>query len=128
MKEFKVIIAGGRDFGNYNRLKNYCDKILKAKVEQGYEIKVVSGTANGTDKLGERYAKEKGYEVLQFPADWDTHGRSAGYIRNKQMVENADACICFWNGVSNGTKWMIEIAKEKQLPLRVVRYEREVER
>ena len=128
MKEFKVIIAGGRDFRNYNGLKSYCDKILKTKVEQGYEIKIISGTANGADKLGERYAKEKGYEILQFPADWDAHGRSAGYIRNKQMAKNADACICFWNGVSNGTKWMIEIAKEKQLPLRVIKYEREIER
>ena len=128
METFKVIIAGCRDFKNYNQLKNYCDKVLRSKIKEGYEIKIVSGTANGADKLGERYAKEKGYEVLQFPADWDTHGRSAGYIRNKQMAENADTCICFWNGVSNGTKWMIEIAKEKQLPLRVVKYEREIER
>ncbi len=128
MKTFKVIIAGGRDFKNYNQLKNYCDKVLRSKIEEGYEIKIVSGTANGADKLGERYAKERVYEVLRFPADWNTYGKRAGYMRNKQMAENSDACVCFWDGISRGTKWMIEIAKEKQLPLRVVRYEREIER
>lgn len=121
-KIFKVIIAGGRDFRNYNGLKNYCDEILKNMVEQGYEIKIISGTANGADKLGERYANERGYEILQFPADWNTFGKRAGYIRNKQMAENADACICFWDGASRGTKLMIQIAKEKQLPLRVIPY------
>ena len=128
MKTFKVIIAGGRDFKNYNKLKNYCDKVLRSKIEEGYEIKIVSGTANGADKLGERYAKERGYEIMRFPADWNAYGKRAGYMRNKQMAENADACVCFWDGVSRGTKWMIEIAKEKELPLRVVRYEREIER
>ena len=128
VKVFKVIIAGGRDFKNYNKLKNYCDKVLRSKIKEGYEIKIVSGTANGADKLGERYAKERGYEILRFPADWNAYGKRAGYIRNKQMAESADACVCFWDGTSRGTKWMIEIAEEKQLPLRVVRYEREIER
>ena len=119
---FKVIIAGGRDFDDYNRLKTYCDKILENKRNQGYRIIIISGTARGADTLGERYAKEKGYEVLRFPADWNTYGKRAGYIRNKEMAENADACICFWDNISNGTRHMINIAKEKRLPTRIVNY------
>ena len=119
---FKVIIAGGRDFDDYNMLKTHCDKILENKRNQGYRIIIISGTARGADILGERYAKEKGYEVLRFPADWNTYGKRAGYIRNEEMSEHADACICFWDSISNGTRHMINIAKEKRLPLRIVTY------
>ena len=55
----KVIIAGGRDFKDYNRLKEVCDKIL---INQN-NIEIISGTAGGADTLGERYAQDKGYEV-----------------------------------------------------------------
>ena len=121
---FKVIIAGGRDFDDYNRLKTHCDKILENKRNQGYRIIIISGTARGADTLGERYAKEKGYEVLRFPADWNTYGKRAGYIRNKEMAENADACICFWDRISNGTRHIINNKKKKRLPLRIVTYKR----
>ena len=119
---FKVIIAGGRDFDDYNMLKTHCDKILSNKRNNGYRIIIISGTARGADTLGEQYAKEKGYEVLRFPADWNTYGKRAGYIRNEEMSEHADACICFWDSISNGTRHMINIAKEKRLPLRIVTY------
>lgn len=122
MKVFKVIIAGGREFSDYEKLKESCDKILKEKIEEGYEIKIVSGTANGADRLGERYAKEKGYGLLCFPADWDTFGKRAGYIRNMEMADNADGCICFWDGVSRGTGHMIKIARSKNLELTIINY------
>ena len=55
-------------------------------------------------------------------ADWGLHGRRAGYIRNEDMAEYADACIVFWDGKSPGSRHMIEIAKKAKLPLRIVRY------
>lgn len=119
-KIFKVIIAGGRDFNNYNLLKSKCDNILANKIEEGYTIIVVSGTAKGADTLGERYAKERGYHIQRFPANWDL-GKKAGYIRNKEMAQNGDALIAFWNG-SNGTKHMIDLAKKHSLPTRVINY------
>lgn len=115
---FKVIIAGGRDFNNYDLLKRKCDVLLKNKSD----IEIVSGTANGADKLGERYAKENGYKIKRFPADWDKFQKRAGVIRNQQMAEYANACICFWDNSSKGTKWMIELANEKGLPTRVINY------
>jgi hypothetical protein len=75
---------------------------------------VVSGCAHGADKLGERWAASLKIPVARFPADWDTHGKRAGFIRNSEMAEYADACIVFWNGTSKGTKHMIDIAKRKQ--------------
>ena len=116
---FKVIIAGTRNFNDYNLLKKKLDKILSNITD---DIVIVSGKARGADTLGEKYAKEKGYQIAEFPADWEKFGRSAGYKRNVQMAEYADACVCFWDGRSPGTKHMIDIANQHKLQIRVVKY------
>ena len=117
----KVIIAGGRDFDNYEKLRSYCDYLLQNKDE----IEIVSGCARGADKLGERYAEERGYPIKRFPADWGTHGKSAGYLRNEEMADYADALIAFWDGSSRGTQHMINIAEKESLEIRIYRYERQ---
>lgn len=115
---FKVIIAGGRDFNDYNILKKYCDHILSNKTD----IEIVCGMARGADLLGKRYAEEKKYKLAKFPADWDKFGKSAGYKRNEEMGLYADAAIIFWNGESKGTKHMIDLSKKNNLLLKVYRY------
>ena len=117
----KVIIAGGRDFNDYDQLRSYCDYLLQNKDE----IEVVSGCARGADKLGERYAEERGYAIKRFPADWGTHGKSAGYLRNEEMADYADALIVFWDGQSKGTEHMINIAEKESLKIRIRRYEKQ---
>ena len=112
----KVIIAGSRTFNNYNLLCQNCDRALSFQTE----IEIVSGTANGADKLGEKYAKERGYLIKQFPANWDKYGKSAGYKRNEEMAKYADALIAFWDGKSKGTKHMIDLAKRHELKVMVV--------
>ena len=111
----KVIIAWGRNFNDYEKLCQFCDKLLSKKIE----IEVVSGTANGADKLGEKYANDNGYAIKQFPAEWDKYGKSAGYKRNTKMAEYADALIAFWDGKSRGTKHMIDFAKRANLKVNV---------
>jgi hypothetical protein len=117
--EFRVIIAGTRDFSDYQLLRDKCDAILSSK-RQNSNIIVVSGTARGADRLGERYARERGYEIRQFPADWLNDEKKAGPIRNAKMADNADALIAFWDGQSRGTKNMIETAKRKGLVIRTI--------
>jgi hypothetical protein len=105
----KIIIAGSRNFNDYNLLKTSCDNLLT----QFTNIEIVSGTARGADKLGERYAREKGYDIKQFPANWDKFGKSAGYIRNDEMAQYSDMLIAFWDGTSKGTKHMIDLANKR---------------
>ena len=119
--EFKVIIAGGRDFNNYELLKAKCDYYL-SNLDKA-DVVIVSGAARGADKLGEQYAKERGYKIDSHRADWDKYGKSAGYRRNKEMVDIASAAICFWDGKSKGTKHTIDLCKEKGIPYKIVKYE-----
>ena len=75
--------------------------------------------------LEKKYAEEKGYEVLRYPADWDRYGKSAGYRRNKQMAEVANACIAFFSSVAEnkGTKNMVSLARNMNLLVREVKEE-----
>lgn len=114
----KIIIAGGRDFNDFDLLCQKTDIILSRQSE----IEIVSGTANGADKLGERYAQERGYPIKRFPADWSRWGKRAGYFRNEEMAEYADALIVFWDGSSRGTKHMIDIAIARGLDIRIIKY------
>ena len=118
---YKIIIAGGRDFMDYNLLKEKTDKILQEK-KVTHKIVIISGCARGADTLGLRYASENAFDVEEYPANWDKYGKKAGYMRNVEMAENADALIAFWDGKSKGTKHMIDIATERNLPTRVIRY------
>lgn len=122
VEEFRVIIAGGRYFDDYELLKEKVDFYLLKKRAEGARIVIISGTANGADKLGERYASDRNYLVRRFPARWDTYGKSAGPIRNAEMANNADALIAFWDGKSKGTNSMISLAKSKNLQTAVVKY------
>ena len=118
---YKIIIAGGRDFMDYNLLKEKTNKILQEK-RVSHKIVIVSGCARGADTLGLRYASENAFDAEEYPADWDKYGKKAGYMRNVEMAENANALIAFWDGKSKGTKHMIDIATERNLPTRVIRY------
>lgn len=118
---YKIIIAGGRDFMDYNLLKEKVNKILQEK-RVSHKIVIISGCARGADTLGLRYASENAFDVEEYPADWDKYGKKAGYMRNVEMAKDADALIAFWDGKSKGTKHMIDIATERNLPIRVIRY------
>ncbi len=122
MENFKVIIAGSRGFSNYKLLKEKCNEYLREK-RKGYNIIIISGGARGADALGEKYAQDEGFSLEVFPANWNKFGKSAGFRRNEQMAEVADALIAFWDGKSHGTKHMIEIMENKNLLVKIVNYE-----
>lgn len=116
----KVIVAGSRDFTDYSLVKSTLDALRESMPDT--EIEIVHGDARGADKLGERYAKEHGLKFSAHPADWDRHGRSAGYRRNEDMAKISQALVAFWDGLSKGTKHMIDLAKQYKLKVKVVLY------
>lgn len=106
----KVVIAGSRDFYDYDIL----EKII---YKTGFNIKtVISGKAKGADTLGEIYAKKHNLNIEEYPADWDQYGKSAGYIRNSQMGDNGDAAIVICVNNSKGSLNMIEIMRKLNKP------------
>lgn len=117
-EKYRVIIAGGRDFDDFRLLCKVCMHMLQNKTN----VEIVSGTANGADKLGEKFAEYMGYPIKRFPANWDEFGKAAGHIRNKEMAEYGDALIAFWDGESKGTGGMIGEAEKRNLKVKVQKY------
>lgn len=99
--------------------------MLSQKAQSGEEIRIISGGAKGADALGEEYARERGFIIVRYPAEWQKYGRQAGPMRNREMAANADALIAFWDDKSKGTKNMIEEAKKRGLKVAIKHYERE---
>lgn len=119
----RIIIAGSRGFLNQATMNVVVRRCIDKRLRAGEQIEIVSGTARGADQMGEAFAEAEGLTVRRFPADWDLHGRSAGYIRNEQMAEYADGLIAFWDGSSRGTRHMINTAKKAGLHVRVFDFE-----
>ena len=117
---FRVIIAGTRTFSDYELLESHVRYMLSRRSKS--EVEIVSGGAAGADALGERFARENGYRLRVFPADWEKYGRRAGILRNQQMVDYADALIAFHDGTSRGTAHVIAAAKEVGLRVSVKLY------
>lgn len=86
---YRIIIAGGRDFDDYDLLQSKCLPIIERLMEK-YEVIIMSGHAKGADLIGEKFAKEHGLELEVYPADWKAHYRSAGFRRNEQMGDIAN--------------------------------------
>lgn len=104
----RYIIAGSRNFQNYSLM----EKTLNS-LNLGPDDEIVSGDARGADTLGAEYGTRHGIPVIHFPAQWDTYGKAAGFIRNEEMAEYGDYLVVFWDGVSRGTAQMIQAMKRK---------------
>lgn len=119
----KVVIFGGRDFGNtYNihdpevlkeRKKQYDFGMrLLDELHNEYTFTVViSGMARGADTIGYNWGKLNNIPVLEFHAQWNTYGKSAGFVRNTQMLEEGEPAMGIAFPGGNGTKMMCDLSR-----------------
>lgn len=118
--EKRIVVAGCRDFEDYGFAKEKIDVCI-SNIKEKYSLIFVSGGCKGADMIGERYAKENGYKLERYTADWERYGKSAGPKRNKEMAKVSDFVICFWDGKSRGTKSMINFAKTYKKPIKIIK-------
>ena len=97
-----VAVVGSRDYPRPEKVKEFVSKLPIDTI-------VVSGGARGVDSWAAEAAQEAGLEVEEYLPEWDKYGRSAGFRRNKDIEENADRCIAFWDGKSRGTRHTMEL-------------------
>ena len=117
IKGIRLAIIGSRVFDNYELLANTLE-VYRDKVGL-----VVSGGAEGADKLGELWADRNKIPKLIFPADRNTHGKAAGFITNQYIVNNSDAGVAFWDNKSKGTLSTIKLFEKADKPVKVVIHE-----
>ena len=108
----RLIIAGSRSVTNWEFAEG---AITDALASHGWEpLIILSGGADGADRIGERWARKNGLAIVRYPADWSL-GKKAGPLRNAAMVANADALLALWDGVSKGTRDVINRATKAGL-------------
>lgn len=110
-----VLVCGGRDFDSYTSAREAIEILFWV---YGDRLRIMHGDARGADRLAARIADDLGIPCKAFPADWTTHGKKAGPIRNQQMLDYLKMCrrkghsvqvLAFPGG--RGTAHMIEIAE-----------------
>ncbi len=106
----KVLVTGGRDFNDAEMVWRVLGE-LHAK----YKFTLlVHGDARGLDRIAGQWAENAGIEVLACPADWKAHGRAAGPMRNKQMLEHKPELLVAFPG-GRGTADMVRKAERSSL-------------
>lgn len=122
----KVIIAGSRTLNKAQYVETAVTQAFNKWLSNDQENwkdytspEIVSGGAQGIDFLAELYAKKHTLNFTEFKADWNKHGKAAGFIRNNDMANYADALIAIWDGKSKGTLHMINSMVTQKKPVYV---------
>lgn len=104
----RILVCGGRDYDNWIKMGN----VLSQLFNDGDTL--IHGMSTGADILSEYTVRRYGFDVSveRYPADWKKYGKSAGYVRNKQMLDEGrpDLVVAFPGG--KGTESMVKLAQE----------------
>lgn len=110
----RVLVTGGRDYTN-----DFFVSMTLASIGKLFndDVTLIVGDATGVDAMARKSGEALGWSVEVFNADWDEHGRAAGPIRNKRMIEEGrpDICIAFPGG--RGTQNCMEQAEQAGIPV-----------
>jgi hypothetical protein len=113
----KILVTGSRTW--YDR-----DIIYRELVKYPKDSILIQGVAKGADSIARDIALKLGMEVWDYPAEWDKYGKSAGPIRNRQMLDqNPDLVLAFHKNIeeSKGTKDCVNEATKRGIPVKLIK-------
>ena len=123
----KVLVCGGRDFNDYDLLDQILSEVYAHRKRDSLHFTIISGCARGADSLAIKWVENAGpYDFIKlkkYPADWAKFGKSAGPIRNQQMLDEGkpDLVVAFPGG--NGTADMVRRAKKAGIEVMIIEVE-----
>lgn len=119
--ELRILICGGRNYDDRTYFYHFMDRVIEkirgTGESQKRDVVIIHGAARGADSLADDYGRERGLRVIRYPADWETHGRSAGAIRNKLMLTDGDPHVIVAFKGGRGTQNMIQQGKKAGVPV-----------
>ena len=118
----KVGICGSRSIDSKEYVFSVLDFYLSRLLEEN-EVVIVSGGAIGIDRLGAQWAELRKLKTEIYLPDYKQYGKSATFLRNQQIIDNSDYLIAITTG-SNGTADSIKRAVKKNIPIKIIKYEK----
>lgn len=118
----KICVCGSRNFNN----SELVIQVLTALFNASGEIEIISGGATGPDTTAVEYAKIRNVPTKVFLPNWNKFGKAAGAVRNKQMVDEVELVLAFWDGKSKGTKITIDYANSIGVQCYIISLEGEI--
>jgi hypothetical protein len=120
----RLLVCGSRTWTDRSRLWQVLDQLVREHGD-GQVVTVIEGDARGADRLAGQLARERGWRLERYPADWTREGRAAGVRRNAQMLRQGrpDLVVAFTVGPlqqSRGTADMVRRAHAAGVPVQVV--------
>jgi hypothetical protein len=115
-------IVGSRSITFSEYVFSVLDFYLARLLEEN-EVVIVSGSAIGIDSLGAQWAELRKLKTEIYLPDYKQHGKSATFLRNQQIIDNSDYLIAITTG-SNGTADSIKRAVKKNIPIKIIKYEK----
>ena len=111
-----IAVIGSRTFNNQTLMNEELSSFFER------DDRLISGGARGADQMAETWCRKQGIECYIIRPDWKTHGRSAAFKRNHQIIGEAEMVIAFWDGKSKGTKHSIDLAKAKRIQVEICQF------
>lgn len=120
----RILITGGRTYSNVWKIYSELSRFLCVP-----DVRLIHGAAAGADSIADRVGKMFGWDVRPYPANWNQFGNSAGPLRNRQMLheEEPELVLAFFDRPweeSSGTRDMVEVSRERQVPVIVFPWSR----
>lgn len=113
----RILVTGGRNYDDITAVLDALTPETSKAYASGGTVTIVHGGARGADALVASVARKFGWGEEAHPADWGTHGRAAGPIRNQHMADlGADLLLAFPGG--RGTADMVRRATAAGIPVR----------
>lgn len=114
----RILITGSRDWDDEQLIEDALE--FWSELATGQQTTLISGACpTGADAIAEKLAERWGWTIERHPADWSTHGKRAGYLRNKEMVDSKpDLCVGFVKNNSRGATMTLRLAEEAGIPTR----------